>query len=140
MWSKSYSKKVKGVKASQVWKVWSNVDEWHTWQKDTDYAKLDGPFQAGSTFTLKPKGGPKVRIEIVEAHENQGFVDLTRFPLARMYGSHQFVEKNGELEMTTTMSVEGPLAFLWRKIVAEDVANGLEAQTEWLIQKAANAK
>jgi hypothetical protein len=57
-----------------------------------------------------------------------------------MYGSHQFVEKNGELEMTTTMSVEGPLAFLWRKIVAEDVANGLEAQTEWLIQKAANAK
>jgi hypothetical protein len=36
------------------------------------------------------------------------------------------------------MSIEGPLAFVWRKIVAEDVANGMAEQTEMLIEKAAH--
>ncbi len=139
MWSKSYTTKVRGLKAAQVWKAWADVNRWNVWQKDTDFAKLEGEFKPGNTFILKPKGGPEVRIEIVEAEENRGFVDLTRFPLARMYGSHQFVEKAGELHLTTTMSIEGPLAFLWRKLVAEDVANGLEDQTSWLIEYAKNA-
>ena len=34
------------------------------------------------------------------------------------------------------MSIEGFLSFLWKKIVAEDVANGMESQTEALIERA----
>ncbi|MCE9598779.1 MAG: polyketide cyclase [Spirochaetia bacterium] len=138
MWSKSYSKKVKSVKASQLWKIWSDINQWHTWQKDVDFARLDGNFIPGNFFILKPKGGPKVRIELLSVSENKEFTDLTRFPLARMYGAHQFIEVNGELEIKTTISIEGPLAFLWRKLVAEDVANSLPAQTESLIEKARN--
>ena len=37
------------------------------------------------------------------------------------------------------MSIEGPLAFLWRKIVAENVADGMAAQTGALIEKAGQA-
>ncbi|WP_281401112.1 hypothetical protein [sulfur-oxidizing endosymbiont of Gigantopelta aegis] len=40
------------------------------------------------------------------------------------------------MEIKTTMSVEGYLGFIWRKIVAEDVANGMEEQTNSLIKKA----
>ena len=31
-----------------------------------------------------------------------------------------------------------PLAFLWRKLVAEGVAKGMPAQTEQLVEKAVN--
>jgi hypothetical protein len=31
MWSSSYSKKVEGVSVQQLWKVWSDVNEWHRW-------------------------------------------------------------------------------------------------------------
>lgn len=136
MWSKTYSKKVKGLKAEQVWKVWTDLNQWHTWQSDIDYAKLVGEFKVGNTFLLKPKSGPRVNIEIIRVEPNRQFTDLTRFPGAKMYGSHEFVIHGDELEIKTTMSIEGPLSFLWRKIVAEDVANGMMEQTENLIEKA----
>jgi hypothetical protein len=138
MWSKSYSKKVQGLKVEQVWKVWTDINRWHTWQSDIEYAKLVGDFKVGNVFVLKPKGGPKVKIELIRVEHNKIFTDLTRFPMARMYGSHEFIMHGEELEIRTTMSIEGGLSFLWRKLVAEDVANGMQEQTENLIEKARN--
>lgn len=138
MWSKTYSKKVKGLKAEQVWKVWTDLNQWHKWQSDIEYAKLEGEFKVGNKFLLKPKGGPKVNIEIIKVEPNRQFIDLTRFPGAKMYGSHEFVIHGDELEIKTTMSIEGPLSFIWRKIVAVDVANGMMEQTNNLIEKAKN--
>ena len=136
MWSKTYSKRVKGFQAEQVWKVWTDINQWHTWQSDIEHAKLVGEFKVGNTFLLKPKGGPKVRIELIKIEYLKEFTDLTRFPGAKMYGSHEFIHHGDELEIKTTMSIEGPLSFLWRKIVAEDIANGLREQTENLLEKA----
>ena len=136
MWSKTYSKRVKGFQAEQVWKVWTDINQWHTWQSDIEHAKLVGEFKVGNTFLLKPKGGPKVKIELFKVEHHKEFTDLTRFPGAKMYGSHEFIHNGDELEIKTTMSIEGPLSFLWRKIVAEDIANGLREQTENLLEKA----
>jgi hypothetical protein len=56
-----------------------------------------------------------------------------------MYDSHELIDHGDELEIKTTISIEGPLSFVWRKIVAENVANGMKEQTEKLIEKARNA-
>jgi uncharacterized protein YndB with AHSA1/START domain len=139
MWSRTYSKRVTGIPADKVWAVWTDVNQWHTWQPDIAYATLDGDFRAGNTFTLKPKRGPAVSIEILVAEPGRQFTDLTRFPGARMVGHHEFITHDDALEIRTTMSIEGFLSFLWRKMVAEDVANGMAQQTEALIGKARNA-
>lgn len=136
MWSKTYSKQVTGVRAEDVWRVWTDVNQWHTWKPNIEYAKLDGDFKVGNTFELKPKGGPAVSIEIIKTEPGHQFTDLTRFPGARMFGSHEFIAHGNELEIRTTMSIEGFLSFLWRKIVAENVANGMAEQTEALIERA----
>ncbi len=136
MWNKTFSKKVKGLNADQVWKIWADVNQWHTWQTDIEYAKLEGEFKVGNSFLLKPKGGPKVNIELVKVEPGKAFTDLTRFPLAKMYGSHEFINHGDELEIKTSMSINGPLSFIWRKLVAEGVANGLRHQTESLIERA----
>ena len=110
MWSKSYSKTVEGLNVEKLWEVWIDVNQWHTWQGDIEYAKLEGEFKVGNTFLLKPKGGPKVKIEIIRVERNKVFTDLTRFPFARMYGSHEFIMHGDELEIRTTMSIEGWLS------------------------------
>ncbi|MEO8621341.1 MAG: SRPBCC family protein [bacterium] len=138
MWTRTHSKTVKGLKAEQVWQVWTDVNRWHTWQPGLERAQIHGQFVEGNTFTLKPKGGPTVNIEILKAEPNRQFTDLTRFPGARMYGSHEFVVRGDEVEIRTTMSIEGPLAFVWRKIVAEGVARDMAQQTEKLIERAAH--
>jgi hypothetical protein len=138
MWCKSYSKTVEGLSANQVWKVWTDVNQWHTWQDDIEYANLDGEFIEGNVFLFKPKGGPNIKIELTEVESNSIFVDLTRFPLARMYDSHELIEHGDKLEIKTTIRIEGPLSFLWRKLVAENVANGMKEQTDRLIEKVKN--
>jgi hypothetical protein len=57
-----------------------------------------------------------------------------------MYGCHEFITHSDELEIRTSVSIEGYLSFLWRKIVAENVANGMAEQTEALIEKSRNAQ
>jgi len=134
-WSKSYSTIVKDLNASSVWTVWCDINNWHTWQNDIEYAKLDGDFITGSQFILKPKGVSEVNIKLIEVNNNQSFIDLTLFPFAKMYGKHEFIQRDNGLEIKTTMTVDGFLAFVWQKIVAEDVAAGMQEQTENLIKK-----
>ena len=103
MWTRSYSRIVEGLNASQVWKIWTDVNHWHTWQDDIEYAKLDGEFKKGNLFTFKSKGGPKIKIELTKVEPNSIFVDLTKFPLARMYDSHELIDDDNRLEIKTTI-------------------------------------
>jgi len=136
MWTKTYSQKVTGLKADHVWKVWTDVNQWHTWQDDIEYAKLEGEFKAGNRFLFKPKCGPKINIELTRVEPKRIFIDLTRFPLAKMYDAHEIINHGDVVEIKTTISIEGLLSFLWRKIVAENVAHGMKEQTDKLITRA----
>jgi hypothetical protein len=136
MWTKSHSIVTKEVTKEQLWKLFTNVNDWHCWDEGIEYAQMVGKFEKGNHFFLKPKKGPKVKIELAEVIENRKFVDLTKFPLAKMYGEHTFDETPDGLKITTTMKVEGPLGFLWRKIVAEDIANAMPEEMVHQIQYA----
>ena len=138
MWTRSYSKTIENLDATHIWDVWTDVNNWHTWQDDIEYAKLNGEFKKGSLIDFKPKGGPKIKIELTEVKPNSVFIDLTKFPLARMFDLHELIDHGDNLEIKSTIRIEGPLSFLWRKLVAENVANGMEEQTKKLIEKAGN--
>lgn len=125
MWTKSHSIVTKDVTKEQMWKLFADVNNWHTWDSGVEFAKLDGKFEKGNHFMFQPKGGPKLKIGIVEAVENKGFTDITKFPLAKMYGEHTFEDTPKGLKITTTMKVQGILSFLWVKIVAQKIVDGL---------------
>ena len=120
--TKSHSIVTNEVTKEQMWKLFADVNNWHTWDKGVELAKLVGKFEKGNHFIFQPKGGPKLKIGIVEATENRSFTDFTKFPLAKMYGEHTFEETPNGLKLTTTMKVEGLLGFVWRKIVAQKIA------------------
>jgi Polyketide cyclase / dehydrase and lipid transport len=134
MWPQTHSVVTKEVTKEQMWKLLADVNNWHKWDSEIDYAKMEGKFEKGNYFELKPKGAPKVRIELVETVENRKFVDLTKFPLAKMYGEHTFEETPDGLKITTTMRVEGLLSFLWVKLVAKGIVDGLPNETEQQIK------
>lgn len=136
MWKKSYSIVTKEVTKEQMWKLFADVNNWHTWDEGIEFAKMEGKFEKGNHFLLKPKGGPKLNIELIETIENVKFVDLTKFPLAKMYGEHLFEETPQGLKITTTMKVEGLLAFLWIKLVAKGIVDGLPNEIQMQIKTA----
>ena len=128
LWVKSHTIVTKEVTKEQLWKLFANVNAWHTWDKGIEYAKMEGNFEKGNHFILCPKGGSDVDIALIETIENRKFVDLTKFPLAEMRGEHVFEDTPNGLKITTTMKVEGMLGFVWRKLVAEDIVNGLPTE------------
>ncbi len=136
MRTKSHSIVTKEVTKEQLWKLFSNVNQWHTWDAGVEYANLEGEFEKGNYFILKPKGGPKVKIKLIETSKNKSFTDYTKFPLAKMYGKHEFTETPDGLKITTTMTVEGILGFLWRKLVAQGIADAMPVEMQAQVQHA----
>lgn len=125
MWTKSYSLVTKEVTKEQIWKLFADVNNWHTWDKGIESANLNGSFEVGKHFILKPKGGPAVKVELLEVCENRSFLDVTNFPLAKMYDHHLFEETNAGLKITNTITVKGILGFLWVKLVAKNIVESL---------------
>ena len=136
MWTKSHSIVTEEVTKEQMWKLFADVNNWHTWDEGIEFAKLEGKFEKGNFFTLRPKGGPNVKVKLLETVENKSFLDVTKFPLAKMFDNHTFEETPQGLKITNTISVTGVLGFLWRKIVAQKIVDSLPNDMQTQIKSA----
>jgi hypothetical protein len=128
------------VRASKLYDAITDIAGWKDWDPDIEGAEHDGALAPGSRFRLKPKGGPEVAMEIVEASAPTRFVDVARLPLARMRTGHDFRETGDGTVVTVTIEVGGPLGFLWDRIVARAQAEGAAEQTRRFIAFAAARK
>ena len=136
MWTKSHSIVTEEVTKEQMWKLFADVNNWHTWDEGIEFAKMEGKFEKGNFFTLRPKGGPNVKVKLLETVENKSFLDVTKFPLAKMFDNHTFEETPQGLKITNTISVTGALGFLWRKIVAQKIVDSLPNDMQTQIKSA----
>lgn len=41
MWTQTYSIVTKEVTKEQMWKLFSDVNNWHTWDQSIEFAKLE---------------------------------------------------------------------------------------------------
>ncbi len=136
MWTRSHSIVTREVTKEQMWKLFADVNNWQTWDEGIEFAKLEGKFEKGNFFMLRPKGGPDVKVELLETEENKMFLDVTKFPLAKMYDKHTFEETQEGLKITNTITVKGVLGFLWRKIVAQKIVDALPEDMQTQIKAA----
>jgi hypothetical protein len=137
MWIRSHSIVTKKVTKEQMWNLFANVNTWHTWDDGIESAKLEGQFEKGNHFKLRPKGGPTVNVELLETFINKSFLDVTSFPLAKMYDNHTFEETPDGLKITNTIYVKGILSFVWIKLVAQNIVNALPGDMKKQIEAAA---
>ena len=136
MIQKTFTLTTSEVSQDQIWKVISNVNQWSTWDGGVEFAELQGKFESNSSFLLHPKGGPKIKIQLVEVKDKTYFKDMTTFPLAKMYGEHWYEETPQGLKITVTMTITGILSALWYQIVMKDIVANLEKDQQTLIETA----
>ncbi len=138
MWTRTYTMVTNEVTKEQIWKLFADVNNWHNWDTAIESAKIEGPFEAGNHFMLRPKGGPDVKIKLLETIENEMYVDVTEFPLAKMYDKHLFEDTPEGLRITNTIWVKGILSFIWVKLVAQKIVNDTPADMLKQIKAAKN--
>ena len=78
MWE--YEHAVEAAAAPEaVWRLWSDVENWGTWNPGIEKIEIDGPFAAGTRILMTPPGEEPVPLVIAESVENERFVDEARF-------------------------------------------------------------
>jgi hypothetical protein len=104
-----------------LYKVWSDVARWHQWDPDTQWAQLEGPFQAGTVGRIKPKKGFSAKMVVLEADPMRGFTVACPVIGSRMVFRHVMEQQPGNLSVTHTVVMEGWL----RKALMIGVGRGL---------------
>ena len=123
-----------------VWQRWTDVENWTADDPDVAKAQLNGPLVKGAIGWIQPKGGLKTQFKLVEVdRSSRRFVLQTKLPLAVLRFSHELdrpeqredaQEALAEADpdawaLTHTLTITGPLARLWDRIVGRSFAKGL---------------
>ena len=77
IWRADYSAETTAA-PDTVWRIFQDVPAWKTWNVGIAHIAIDGPFAAGTVFTMQPPGEEPLRCRLVEVRDNAGFVDETR--------------------------------------------------------------
>lgn len=136
MWTREYSKVYQNVRKEDIWALWKNINNWTDWHGDLDYCKMEGDFEVGNYFMLKPKGAPAVKIKLIEIKHMNSFTDCTNFFGAKMYDTHSMEVVDGGLKISNKVVVTGWLSWLWIKLVAQNVADTAGEEIECLVKLA----
>jgi uncharacterized membrane protein len=100
--------------AAAIWRLWSDVSTWSSWDDDIEWARLDGPFAVGSRGKLKPKGVPAAGFKLVTVTPGLSYTVEQRLPLARLRFHHELAEAaKGPTRFTHRVTIDGPLGALF---------------------------
>jgi hypothetical protein len=105
---------------------------WPEWNTDTEWVRLDGPFAAGSTGVLKPKGGPATKFAIEKLTDRE-FVDVSRLLGARLTFHHTVSVVPQGTVVDVHVTLDGPLARLWNLVLGKGIKKSLQPDLDRLV-------
>lgn len=121
--------------AEYLWPVLVDVAGWPACDPQIERIEVEGEVRAGSTFTLKPRGGPTLRFEVAELTPPARWADRCRMPGAVMTTTHA-LHAAEQTTIEVTIQITGPLARVWGWLVGRQHARGLPAQTDRFVAEA----
>jgi hypothetical protein len=110
---------------AQVWARWTDVDSWNEWDHEVVSSSLEGPFEPGTTGSMKPKGGPPVRFTLTAVKPNAEFSDSARLPLTTLEFHHTVVPNGAGSNIEHRVTMRGPLTFFFKRVVGAKIEKGL---------------
>ncbi|MBA3956837.1 MAG: SRPBCC family protein [Parachlamydiaceae bacterium] len=119
-----------------IWEIWQDVTNWKTWDHGIEFSTIEGPFQTGTTGTLKPIGGPLVHTKLTLVEPKKRFVDEAQLTLARIIVSHFLTESEGKTHVTHQIEMTGPLAFFFAIVIGRNMKKNLPQEMAAMIKKA----
>lgn len=88
------------VSPEAIWRIWTDVPNWNTWDDGLKTAELNGPFTAGATGRLIPDKGPKAKFRVTEVVPGRSYTFRTALPLGALYVKRFLSNANGQTAFT----------------------------------------
>ena len=83
-----------------IWAIWMDVNNWHTWDNGISKAEILGNFKVGNSFSLTPQGGKPVLVKLKTVTEGEEFSDEALLPFGVIRNYHK-IEPNGKKVVLT---------------------------------------
>jgi hypothetical protein len=108
VWRTDYSAETTAAPGT-IWRIFQNVAGWKDWNAGIAHIEIDGPFAAGTWFTMQPPGEAPLRCRLVEVRDNACFVDETRIGDLVVTVAHKIDPlENGRSRITYAVEAKGP--------------------------------
>ncbi|MFT3665030.1 SRPBCC family protein [Piscinibacter sp.] len=108
-----------------IFRIYEDVQNWHTWDPDTKVAFLEGPFEVGSRGRLTPTKGNTVPMVLTHAVRDSHFTVESKIPLFRMVFEHELVPEQGLTEVIHRVTFSGPLTIFLGGMLTKQLNSGL---------------
>jgi hypothetical protein len=111
-----------------IWRLFSDVAGWKQWNAGIAHIEIEGPFAAGTWFSMTPPGQDALRSRLLDVRENDRFVDETRVDDLVVTVTHR-IDRMGPERTRVTYAVEarGPGAAEIGPMIAADFPDVLAA-------------
>lgn len=135
MWSSEHTVEAE-VSPEAIWDLWADVPRWPEWNADIESISIDGPFAAGSTVAMTPRGQGTVELRIAEAQEGELFVDEAEVAGTRVRTTHRLEPlAAGGVRVSYRLEAVGPAEAELGPAITSDFDETLAA----LVARAADA-
>ena len=122
---------------AEIWRQWAEVADRTRWDDGLEWARLDGPFEVGSTGEVKLHGQSPIRFEIIECEPGRKYADRFELPLGgSMTWYHSIAERGGLREVTFEVKVSGPTSVVLAPIMRNILKNELPSTVDKLVEVA----
>ena len=123
-----------------AWRFWTNIDNWAVVDPAVEWAKLEGPFIAGTKGMTKPRGADANEWKLAEVEEGKRAVIEAPAPGATMRFHWSFADlPGGGVRMTQKITLEGERAAEYEegmKLLEKGVPFGMEKLAEAMLKEA----
>lgn len=121
---------------SQIWKIWQDVANWNSWDEGIEFARLNGPFQAGSLGCIKPFDGPLLKTQLIKVVPNELFIQEAKLLWAKAVMTHSISLDNGITQVTFQTDIQGPLAFFYSCFIGNSIRKKIPVEMKAMLEKA----
>jgi hypothetical protein len=119
-----------------IWPILADVARWAEVDHNIERIEIAEAPAVGVLFRLKPKGGPMLRFVIGDFTAPTTYSDICRMPMARMKTLHVLEPEGTGTRLRVRITITGPLAWFWGRVVGRTHAAGLTAQTAGILTAA----
>jgi ketosteroid isomerase-like protein len=99
-----------------LWSVYADVACWSLWADDIVWARLEGPFRAGSSGRIRYRGTPPLRFTVVTVEAPSSYITEVPLSLARLTFDHRLTATEDGTRIVERISFSGPLSGLLGRI------------------------
>lgn len=116
-----------------VYQLWAAPMTWPSWDPDVAEVRFSGNALVGINGWMRPSSGPATTFAITALEADRLFTTASRLPGARLLFEHRADPAGSGAQVTVTISVNGPLGWLWRRVLGRSFAGAAKRNVHGLL-------